>query len=310
MANEFIIKINKDSKGQAVSLNSIPADAADALKIFIESLSNFAKLHSNSDVKLSLKDGCIESALVYEGTEIEKEIQDVIDGISENGEYVKLLKDIQDKIKENGLDYSIIQSINGQRNEITTSFTKTRFKQKKAAKVEWSESIKFIDGVLYEVGGKTNVNVHITTEKDPELVVDCTPDEAKILSKFFLKKVYLCVVKKTQADKIKYSFVDRYLKEEVYNELKTFYETTQNNNDLGRYDDVHNLIVELVENENLGQLIKIMRLYNLKGSDRGILRTILMTLKPVYLGFNNIKLNEAYSSLATTLRAGSTNNSI
>ena len=93
MANEFIIKINKDSKGNNVSLTNMPVEAADALNAFINSLSKFVKSQNDSDFKISLQDGCIATSLVYSNNEInvDNEIDDVIDGKSSNLDYYDYL---------------------------------------------------------------------------------------------------------------------------------------------------------------------------------------------------------------------------
>lgn len=130
MENELKIKILSNSNGEKVSLDNISIDAADALKIFIESLSDFAKSYNdNSDVKLSMKDGSIETILTYpaDKTEISEDIDEIITGKSFETHRTKLFKNIQDKIKLNGLEYSVLLKENNIEKDLTKNFKDKNF---------------------------------------------------------------------------------------------------------------------------------------------------------------------------------------
>jgi hypothetical protein len=310
MANEFIIKINKDSKGNEVSLSSMTYEAADALKIFIESLSDFAKNHQNSsELRLSLKDGCVESALVYpeSDTIVENDILSVINGESYNNEHIKLLKNIQDKIKLNGLDYSIIHKVNDESIDLTSIFKAKDFPLRRTKVKEWSEELLFLEGKLFNSGGKITINIHLETI-DNDYKIECNEIQAKILNNFLFDKVYVSVLKIIKNNqKPTYQLIDIYLKKELFNEYSDLYKSIWEDKSLKRFDIIYNKITQTFNSTAIsnGNISKIMRLFNHPHADRGMLRTVLMALKPIK---NHEDLDmDLYHRLAKILRSGSKN---
>ena len=306
MNNEFIIKINSDSHGNQLSLDNITIEAADALMIMIESLTNIAKLYDeNPDIKISLKNGSIESCLIYPSTGnlIQEEIENIILGNSNNNEKIKFFKAIQDKIKSNGLDYTVINKVNDEIKDLTVIFKSNNFSLKRARRTEFNEKVEFIQGRLYESGGKVKTNIHLENNLQEEYKVECTQEQAIEINQRLYSNIYLSVLKKWRLNQNPtYQLIDNYLTEDKFINYKSFYNNIKNTTTLDRFDLVYNRIVEIIESDeiNNGEILKIMRLYNNPNSDRGIIRTILMTIKPVLSKNNN--LSEMYSSLAKILR--------
>lgn len=308
MANEFIIKINTDSKGHEVSLDNMPIEAADALKVFIDTLTGVAKLQKdNSDITFSLKDGSITSVLTYpdSATEIETELEDVVEGKSYNSDLVKLFRNAQDKIRANGLGYSVSHKVKGKELiDLTEKFKSKDFTIRKGKRKEWNEEVKFISGRLYISGGKKNANIHLD-HGDEDYIIDCTESEAVRINRLLFKTVYVAALKrwKDGADP-KYRLLDSYVDATAFSNFKRFYENT-NNKSLSRFDIIHDTISERVEKNtrpDMGVVVKILRLFNHAQSDRGILRTLLITLKPLK---DNEIISDIYKNLADILRAGS-----
>lgn len=312
MTNEFIIKIHKDSKGNELSLDNITIEAADALKVFLESLTDFAKLYASSNIKLSLKNGSIESCLSYSsvGNSMYDEINKVIIGESKSisNEKIKILKTIQDKIKQNGLDYSVIHKVNDEYLDITSTFKSKNFPFSRAIRHEISEDVEFIKGRLYESGGKVKTNIHLECE-DGEYKVECSQKQAIEVNDRLYSEIYLSVLKRWKiGQKATYHLLDNYLAQDLFLIYKNFFEAVENDESLNKYDIVYDKIIEIIESgRNIREVLKVMRLYNYSQSNRGILRTILMTLKPYS---KNEDLSKMYNSLAQILRAGSSNNAI
>ena len=75
--------------------------------------------------------------------------------------------------------------------------------------------------------------------------------------------------------------------------------------ELIKYDIIHNNIVELINTNRDNELLNLMEIYNHTDSNRGMLRTILMALKPIIKSQNN-KIQESYKNLGDILRKGST----
>jgi len=308
MANEFIIKIDTDSKGQQVSLENIPIEAAEALKVFIDTLTGVAKLQKNSsDITLSLREGSITTVLTYpdSATEIETELEEVVDGKSYNSDLVKLLRNAQDKIKANGLGYTVTHKVTGKEIvDLTEIFKAKEFTIRKGKRKEWNEEVTFISGRLYISGGKKNANIHLD-HGDDDYIIDCTDAEAMRINTLLFKTVYVAALKRwKEGTDPKYRLLDSYIDDKAFSNFKKFYQDV-NNKSLERFDIVHDTIVQRVENDtrpDMGVVVKIMRLFNHAQSDRGILRTILITLKPLK---DNEIINDMYKNLADILRVGS-----
>lgn len=312
MSNEFKIKILTDSSGNEVALNSIPIDAAAALSVFIESLTAFAKSYDDgTDIKLALENGCIETSIVFPEEEeyIAEDIDDIISGRSYDNYRIKLFKDMQDKILQNGLTYQVFLKQNQDQEEVTDYFKGKKFPIRRSRNDKEYQMV-FLEGFLYEAGGKSKTNVHIQIG-DEEHTIECTRDQAKRLNERLYSTVYIAATKKMTTNKAdKYVLIDSYLKEESFKAYKALHESIFNSKTLEKYDILHYymrdiIISDSIENE---ELIKIIRLYNQFYIDRGILRTILMTLKPIIK--NNEGLTPYYDRISETFRSGSKNKRI
>jgi hypothetical protein len=308
MSNELSIKITHDSEGKEVSLNAMNLEAANVLKLLFQSLTDLANLYGAShDVRISLKEGSIESVLIYPdtATDIDDDITKVIAGTSTNVEATRILRDIQTKIKANGIAYSVHHVVANTVHDLTPSFKEGQFRRRRTPKAEFEEQVCFISGRLFESGGKVKSNVHVDVGED-EYKVECTQEQATTLNKRLYSKVYLSVLKLTSAHLVRYRFIDSYLKEESYMAYKAFYESIMATKELRRYDIIHDKIVHTVETNDraLGELLKLMRLFDHEQCERGVLRTVLIGIKPIRQRHKAVK--EAYNRLAGILRKGRT----
>ncbi len=304
MNNELIIKINKDKNGQEVSLDNISIDAADALKVFIGSLSDFAKTEPNfSEFKITLKSGCVETALLYPSnrTDVSEDLENVFDGKSKEEAKVKVLKNIQDKIKANGLDYSVLYKVNDKVEDLTNTFKTTKFKVIEKEKLAWFEDVIFVEGELFNVGGKVNINAHIEDNTNFSYTVKCTKDQAKKFGAVY-ENTYVSILRKYKPDtKLQYDLIDVYLTKDKFYEYKNLYESIEKDKSLYRFDIIHDKIENILIDDNIsnGELLKLMRLFDNSNSDKGIIRTILMALKRVE---KTNTISDMYNNLASLLR--------
>lgn len=304
MKNELTIKINKDKNGQEVSLDNISIDAADALKVFISSLSDFAKTEPNfSDFKISLKSGCVETSLLYPSTrtDVNEDLEDVFEGKSKKEAKVKILKNIQDKVLANGLDYSILYKVNNDVTDLTKVFKAKKFKAIKTPEINWYEDVLFVEGELFNVGGKFNINAHIEDNTGFSYLIRCTKEQAKKFSVVY-ENTYVSILRKYKPDtKLHYDLIDVYLEKDKFYEYKNLYESIAKDKSLNRFDIIHDKIENILNDNNIsnGELLKLMRLYKSDNSDKGVIRTILMALKRID---KTDTLLEMYNELADLLR--------
>jgi len=80
------------------------------------------------------------------------------------------------------------------------------------------------------------------------------------------------------------------------NKLEDLYKKFENDSTLQKYDDIYQIFKE----NNDEYLLEIMSHYNNESSNRGIIRTILMALKPVIS--EKVDLQEMYKSLSSILK--------
>ncbi|WP_454060173.1 hypothetical protein [Elizabethkingia ursingii] len=312
--NEFKIRIVSNSDGEEVRLDNISLDAAESLKVFIDSLTGLAKTYSdydgNSDIKLSLTEGSVIASLVFpeESEDIIKDIKDITNNASINNDRIKFLKDIQDKIKQNGLSYQVTLTEAGQSTDLTPKFKSKRFPIKRGKLFPLKYEILFITGEVFEAGGKSVTNIHISKGEE-EFKINCSRQRAQNINVY--SKVYLSILKRwRKEDNVEYELIDNYLSEEKYNFYNAIHEEYKLCDSLNKFDFIHNKVVEIVNNDNLdnNELIKLMRLYNNQYSDRGTLRTLLMSIKPIL--HDNEGLKYYYNKVADRLRDGSSSKKI
>lgn len=305
MQNEFIIKINKDRNSEAVSLDSISIGAADALNVFISSLSDFAKTEKDiSDFRISLKDGCIETSLSYPSTktEVDTSIQDIYEGNSSEEYKVKIFKNIQDKIKANGLDYSVLYKTNDCVKDLTSIFKANKFTTKKLPEIPWFYDVIFVEGELFDLGGKVKINAHIADKDDFSYLIDCNKEQAKRFGPIY-ENTFVSILRKYRPNsKAQHELIDVYLEKDKFYEYKNLYESVVKNKTLNRFDVIHDKIENILNDDiSNGELLKLMRLYSNPQADRGIIRTILMALKRIE---KSEEITFMYNKLADLLRAG------
>ncbi|MVM39484.1 hypothetical protein GO730_20970 [Spirosoma sp. HMF3257] len=312
MENELKIRIIKDSKGNPLSLQAITLEAAESLKIFIDSLVELARLYEdNSEFKISLLNGSIESCLVFpaQNEQVTKDINDILTGKSLDNKKIKALKDIQDKIKSNGLDYEVLWKNNNEIINVTQKFKGENFSYKRRRN-EYESEIVFLSGQLYETGGKTNTNIHIH-ESNIEYKIDCTVQEAIAINSLLYENIYLSALKTTRSEyKPTYQLIDYYLDINEQKFIAEFYQNIVSNDKLEKFDLLHEKIYDLILEDRLNDLKKMIKIFDNEFTERGIIRTILMSLKPVIKKDDFLGIKPLYQSLSDTLRVRSLNHTI
>ncbi|KPE51240.1 hypothetical protein [Chryseobacterium indologenes] len=309
MSNELKIRIVRDSQGNDLDLNRISIEAADALNIFIDSLSSFAKTYDDtSGIKMRLDNGSVTACLVLpdDGANIADEIEEIMMNRSQNNERIKPLKTIQDKIQQNGSVYEVyLKKNSAQEINVTNYFKGDKF-QTRRQQLNRVYAIEFIKGNLYAIGGKKNPNVHIEDlESNTTSKISCSVEAAKVLNKGLYEEMYFSTIRTESEQGISHSYVDNYSSLEDFQNFKTLHETLLSTDSIEKYDIIYDYILEVVNNEDRSneEIIKLMTLYNNKFSEKGIVRTILMTLKPIIE--RETGLIPHYQSLVETFRSRS-----
>jgi len=201
------------------------------------------------------------------------------------------------------LDYNVFHIVNNQKIDLTGNFKSKNFTAVRTTNKEYDYKIDFIDGSLFVCGGKVNTNIYIE-KNNQELKIGCSKLQAKKLNELLYANVFLSVIKKeSQFSKPSYLLLDSYLDENTSNIFKDLINSILKAAPTLRYDIVHDYIVNAIEREsNISNILKLMKLFIFKQADRGIIRTILMTLKPILN--QNEDLRNDYILLSKILNGG------
>ncbi|MGM9476504.1 hypothetical protein ACS5PU_08735 [Pedobacter sp. GSP4] len=312
MANELKIRIVKDSKGNKLSLASIPIEAVESLKIFLDSFTTLANLYDNpSDFKVSITEGSVESNFIAptNSKEFSQDIKDIIDGKLADVNKIKAFRSIQDKIKKNGLDYEVFWKINNKTSDLTQVFKGSNFPYKRHKNVNSSE-IVFLKGGLFDAGGKTISNLHIEANNE-EFTIGCSREEILEINQFMYSVIHISAIKTTKFNqRPSYTLIDYYLSSKEQLSIENFYKSIVKDDSLSKYDSIYDKLQTLLEYRDIKAIKYLINIFNNPFTERGILRTVLMTLKP-YIKTKELKgLMRSYESLSATLRAESLNNRI
>lgn len=311
----FKISINKNNQKQDVTLDNISLDAAESLKLFIDSMTSFFENYSEeerSKVNFSIKKGSLQYITsVDEESVINNDFIEIMKGIENNdfsnlgsiencSEKLKPLKIIQEKIISNGLDYGVFyQGKNNEYIDISKSIKQHKIKYR--ASYHRNYEVVFLKGSLYEVGGKNVTNIHIL-DNEVEYKVDTDRDKAYEFSNFLYKEVYISALKTTtfkSTPEETYELIDKYLSNETFNKFIDLYKSVSIEDLSEKYDRIYKLLYNNYIEDKLGENVKFLKLFNNKSTNRGFLRFLLLSSKN-YLNIND-SFDKMYYSILSTL---------
>lgn len=311
MDEVFKITINKDSKNNDISINNISVEAAESLKLFIDSMTLFCENYTEeekSQVKFSFDTESLQYITsMNEDIQIREDLDIILTGIKENdfkelntiensSEKVKHLRTIQEKIISNGLDYSIFhQNSDNEYVDISKSIKKNRIKYRASYIRDYE--VVFIKGSLYEVGGKKATNIHLL-DNEIEYKVDTDREQAYKFSEFLYKEVYISALKTTiykSSLEESYELIDKYLSNETFKSYQEIYSLIQNSNISTKCDIIYEYLENNFKNDQIGNNIKFLRLFNNKHTNKGLLRFLLLSSK------NYLKINDSFDEVFYSL---------
>lgn len=287
--SEFSVSIKRDSDGNTLSYQNISIEGANALKIIFHNLVEFAKIvNQNNDVKIAIKEGSLVSALKFPENrpDIAVEIDSVVKGNSENNDIIKCFKGIQDVIKLNGLSYEVSYKTAGTTNDLTARFRGNNFKLRRTKKIFSNSEVMFVEGKLYNVGGRKNTNFHIETSFSEIMKVNCSKEQAKHVNKALFEKIYVSVESVLgDEDEQTFSMLDSYNNEEIMEHYKQTYSNITALNYADKYSAFYDFVFDRLENnennKGIREIKHVLRIMNNSGEEAGFLRTALVALKPL-----------------------------
>ena len=296
-------KIITDSNGKKIELDNLTVEAAQALMVFVESLTKIAEQSSNpQQVKISVTPGsaCVAlEAPEAEIREIENEMKIVSRNKSTKREFVEPLRAIQVLISNNGLGYEANVIKNNNRTPIIDLFKqKKRFQLAQKERIKSEFGIAFFYGKLIEVGGK-NPNIHILID-DKKQTISCSEEQARMVNNLLYNDIKISAwEKKVKGQKSVYTFCDTYVDINLYKELKVFVDSNLKKEGTAPLKDIHYKLRDYFNDKKFGEANKLLKLFSNDNIDIGRLRTILVITKSFR---ENDKLKKSISVIEDILQ--------
>ncbi|MBF9141060.1 hypothetical protein [Hymenobacter properus] len=312
MPDELSIKITREKDGSAPSLTNMSLDAAQSVKVFIESFTEYARAHSeDSHIKILDTGNAIDNILTLPEADnsASDEILDVVNSESESDNLVKVFNLIRKRISENGLSYEVNLKHQDEIVNLTEKFKSKRFITKQQADPPLQEEVVFVRGMIYESGGMNVTNIHIKPKKGKPLGISCSQAEARKFSKLLYSTVFVSAVRQWKKPKdVTMRLLDVYKDEEQFERFQALYHEYTDSESSERFNKLREDLISTLTKFGAAspRISRIMRLYNHALSDRGIIRTILFILKPLR---HEKAIASLYDDLATVLKNGNTQHS-
>jgi len=279
---EFIIR--KDANKVDVKPESMSIEAAKAFSILLSSTANILALTLNSDdVEIKIKTGSL--VLVAESTddkieEIEENFIQILNKKSTNKELVSEWRNIQNLFSQNGLTYEANIIRNNQVNSVLNDIKYSKQFRAKPTKSNYNTSIKFLNGTLLAVGGKSP-NIHIESQDKKRLTINCSEKSAKKANKFLYDEIHISVWVRKVDEGVKYELCDSYWRDDPYADLEVFIEEFESaENEIKALKILHYKCREFLDKKDYTNFRKFIRLFIHESIDVNILKTILIITQP------------------------------
>jgi len=278
MANNFEIRIVKDSSKNEAKLHAMSLEVAKSFLVLVEAVTKIVEnTPNNENLTINITEGSVK--LLVEGDGVEQLQEDFLNVVK--GSTDKVLVDswrrMQTLFKNNGLEYEAI---------ISTSIKKTRvydiLKENKALRAKPTKrqipktNIEFIEGVLIDVGGK-NPNIHVEIAGNKRLKINCTEQNAIKARKYLYEKIYLSTWLNKRNGKKEYDFCDSYVVKEdsPFFKYKNFiYQFENAEDELDSLDLVYDECLNLLKLKKYNSLKRFLKLFMYHNTDVNTLHTI------------------------------------
>ena len=277
---EFIIRKEKNTD---IDINSMSIETTKAFMVLVSSICSIVEQTRNKKgIKIQIKEG--SACVIAKGQAIKNvktNFETVISNKSRNVELVKSWRNIQNLFIENGLTYEA-----NFRNSTTVTpiydllISSKKITKKRIPNQPIKTNIKFIEGSLIAVGGKT-ANIHIENRdfKDGRLIISCSRNQANKAKAFLYKRILLSIRIAEKDRTTNYELCDSYFEsqEDFYNNLKSFVNSFESEeNEIEQLKLLHYKCREFLDGKDYGNFRKFLRLFNSDSVDINILHTLLV----------------------------------
>ncbi|MCM5528987.1 hypothetical protein [Parasegetibacter sp. NRK P23] len=285
--NRLELKIKKDANGVDIDLENLSIGTVGTFITFVESLKCIIENSiANDEVRIKITKGsaCVSTEVTEDQViKLQDDFQKVVsNGSLSNPSIFNSWNAIHEIIAANGVEYEV----NFCKNDITTSIlgelkNKDIFRARRSKRKEKKWQLFFETGRMYAIGGKTKPNFHITRRSDhKELAFHFEERFAANYIKFLYSDVFISAWGYQESDgKYHYQIADVYAEENIYNDLRLFFQQLTLARGEDRLRQIFAQIRICLDDGNFGLLAKILRLLNNDYWNVSDLRTSLLITK-------------------------------
>lgn len=284
--NIIQLKVETNENNQQFTKDNMSISTVEK---FVELASKFALIAKklNPDATFKIVEGSIGLATPFADT-ISTEIDNVIDGESEDQELVKWMREIQNTFQANGHAYSFNVFHNGNVKNYAPIIKEARqFRAKRKQPLESEFRLNFFRGKLFDAGGR-NPNIHIDdTDGNGEIKIYCNEKSAQKATKYLYENIYVSAWEELVGDEIvRRKFCEVYDSFETLSEFKSFHESLSGLQELEILSLIHDKCVSLINNNrkkndgiwvfDLGYIKKFMKPFIHESVDVNVKNTVLI----------------------------------
>lgn len=271
-------KITKDANGNDIELTNLSVEATESLILMLQSMKDIisntpgAGLAKIQVVKGSATVMTVASAEVIE--HFQNDFNNVLDKKETNPDIVAPWRLLQNLFKANGLTYEASFYKKAEKISVEKKIKKAKEFRAKSIPKPANYLIEFLKGKLIEVGG-TNPNIHLQYLKP----IKCTEFQAIAVNKFLYQDIELLVRKRSVSGNEEYTFCEFFINDDQKLYFKNLLNLLATKSLDDFLFDLHFEIKKLLDEQQLGIVAKLIRLFDHSSTDVNIIKTILVITK-------------------------------
>lgn len=280
MANNFEIRIVKDSDKNEAKLHAMSLEVAKSFLVLVEAVTRIVENTPNNEhLTINVKEGSVKLLVEGEGVEqLQEDFLNVVKG-STDKVLVDSWRRMQTLFKQNGLTYEATISTAEHKTRVYDILKSNKALRAKPAKRQIPKTnIEFIEGTLLDVGGK-NPNIHVEVSGNMRFKINCTEQNAIKARKYLYQKIYLSCWSYKRQGKKQFDFCDSYVIKDdspFFKFKKFIYEFENAEDELDSLDMVYDECVSFLKLKKYNSLKRFLKLFMYQGTDVNTLHTITL----------------------------------
>lgn len=283
MRSKFEIKILREANGDIVHLHEMSLQASQSLVKIIDGVNKIVESENNPLIKVKLVEGCVGVEIEAPQaimSNIQEEVNLVLNKESRNEKYISALREIQKVVVANGITYGDSIYIGNEKISLVKSLKRlSEIRHPKRDSFKDYLDIEFFKGKLLENGGK-NPNIHLETQNS-RFTINCThtSQARRVRNELYHEICVSAWVTLTPKRKKIYTFCDYYQNPILFQELKSSVRKIINGQGAEPLELIHDKFYEFIKSERFEDARSFLKTFCHNRVDNNVLRTLLLVTK-------------------------------